>query len=59
MIKCKDCKYQQKFWHEDKRMKNGGEWVYNCEFVDDPFTGVPVWGEPEQYCSSAEADDEL
>lgn len=53
-IRCKDCKYQKKYWHEDKRMKEGGYWVYNCYFICDPLESGPVSGEPEEYCSSAE-----
>lgn len=53
-IRCKDCKHQKKYWHEDKRMKDKGYWVYNCEFIDDPFVGSPVSGLPDEYCSSAE-----
>lgn len=53
-IRCKECKHQKKYWHEDKRMKDKGYWVYDCDFIDDPFTGIPVCGQPEEYCSSAE-----
>lgn len=53
-IRCKDCKHQKKYWHEDKRMKDKGYWVYDCDFIDDPFTGVPVCGQPDEFCSSAE-----
>ena len=54
VVKCKDCKHQKKFWHEDKRMKEGGCWVYGCDFICDPFESTPVCGRPEEYCSSAE-----
>ena len=54
IIRCKDCKYQKKYWHEDKRMKDKGYWVYSCELISDPFTGVPVCGQPDEFCSSAE-----
>lgn len=53
-IRCKDCKHQTKDWHEDKRMKEGGYWVYDCDFISDPFESTPVCGQPEEYCSSAE-----
>ena len=53
-IRCKDCKHQTKDWHEDKRMKEGGYWVYGCDFIADPFVSASVSGEPEEYCSSAE-----
>ena len=54
IIRCKDCKHQKKVWHEDKRMKEKGYWVYDCEFIDDPFVGVPVCGQPDEFCSNAE-----
>lgn len=54
VIKCKDCKYQKKYWHEDNRMKERGYWIYGCELIDDSFIGTPVWGEDDQFCSSAE-----
>lgn len=54
VIKCKDCKYQKKYWHEDNRMKERGYWIYGCELIDDSFIRTPVWGEDDQFCSSAE-----
>ena len=53
-IRCKDCKHQKKYWHEDKRMKDKGYWIYGCNLIDDSFVGTPVWGEDNQFCSSAE-----
>ena len=52
-IRCKDCKHQKKCWHEDKRMKDKGYWIYGCELIDDSFVGTPVWGGDNQFCSSA------
>lgn len=54
IIRCKDCKHQKKAWHEDKRMKEKGYWIYGCNLIDDSFVGTPVWGEDNQFCSSAE-----
>lgn len=54
VIHCKDCKHQKKYWHEDRRMKDKGYWIYGCDLIDDPFIGVPVYGVPDQFCSSAE-----
>ncbi len=54
IIRCKDCKHQKKYWHEDKRMKDKGYWVYDCDFISDPFESTPVCGQPEEFCSSAE-----
>ena len=57
IIRCKDCKHQKKYWHEDKRMKDKGYWIYGCELISDSFVGTPVWGEDNQFCSSAEWRD--
>lgn len=57
VIYCKDCKYQKRVWREDKRMKENGYWVCSCKWIDDPFAGVPVWGQDNQFCSSAEEKD--
>lgn len=55
IIRCQDCKHQKKYWHEDKRMKEKGYWIYGCDLIDDSFVGTPVWGADNQFCSSAEA----
>ena len=49
-IKCQDCKYRRKFWHEDKRMKNKGYWIYSCE------NNIYMGGDDE-FCSNAERGD--
>lgn len=54
IIKCQDCKHQKKYWHEDRRMKEKGYWIYGCDLIDDSFVGTPVWGADDQFCSSAE-----
>ena len=54
IIKCQDCKHQRKIWYEDKRMKEKGYWIYRCDFTGDSYVGTPVWGEDNQFCSSAE-----
>ena len=54
IIYCKDCKHQKKWWNEDKRMKEKGYWIYGCNLIDDHFVGTPVWGQDNQFCSSAE-----
>lgn len=30
LVRCKDCKYRHKEWHQDKRNKNGGYWIVGC-----------------------------
>lgn len=54
IIYCKDCKHQKVVWYEDKRKLAGGYFVYGCKCISDPFICTPVWGLPEQFCSSAE-----
>lgn len=34
IIRCKDCKHQEKFFHEDRRRKDGGHYIYGCELAD-------------------------
>ena len=58
IIRCQDCKHQKKYWHEDRRMKEKGYWIYGCDLIDDSFVGTPVWGADNQFCSSAEAKNE-
>ena len=58
ITRCKDCKHQKKYWHEDKRMKEKGYWIYGCNLIDDSFVGTPVWGGDNQFCSSAERKGE-
>ena len=58
ITRCKDCKHQKKYWHEDKRMKEKGYWIYGCNLIDDSFVGTPVWGGDNQFCSSAKRKGE-
>ena len=54
IIRCKDCKYQVKEWRSDKRMKNGGYWVYACSNFGE-IIGYWGWGgDDDQFCSDAE-----
>jgi len=54
IIHCKECKYQTKTFHKDKRHKTGGYYIYGCKLISDPFTHTPVEGLDEQFCSAAE-----
>lgn len=54
VIHCSDCKHQTMSWHVDRRFRQGGYPVWGCDLISDSFTSSPVWGEPNQYCSSAE-----
>ena len=42
IIRCQVCKHQKKYWHEDRRMKEKGYWIYGCDLIDDSFIGTPV-----------------
>ena len=58
VIYCHECKHQKMTFHEDKRYKQGGYPIWGCDLISDSFTSNPVWGEPTQYCSSAEKREE-
>ena len=54
IIRCKDCKYQEKEWREDKRFKDNGYWVYGCKVMSD-LCGYWAWfGQDDEFCSEAE-----
>lgn len=57
IIYCKECKYQIKTFHKDKRYTAGGYYTYGCKLISDSFTHTPVEGLDEQFCSAAEAKD--
>lgn len=50
IIRCKECKYQNKFFHEDKRRKEGGYYIFGCELADD-YSHVCL---DDDFCSRAE-----
>lgn len=54
IIHCKECKYQTKTFHKDKRYAAGGYYTYRCKLISDPFTHTPVEGLDDQFCSAAE-----
>ena len=49
VVRCKDCKYQRKIWHSDKRRKDGGYTIYICDACD--YTPL---GYDTDYCSYGE-----
>lgn len=59
VVRCENCVHQQKVWHSDKRMKEGGFFMYSCELNQDPFVAHVVDGNPGEFCSEGErrADD--
>lgn len=50
IVRCKDCKYQGKVFHEDKRRKDGGYYIFLCELVD----GYSPVCFDDEFCSRAE-----
>ena len=53
IVRCKDCKHQEKFFHEDKRRKEGGYYIFGCELADG-YSHVCL---DEDFCSQAERKD--
>ena len=53
VVRCKDCKWHTKDWHEDKRRKVGGYWVIGCDNhnIAERVYGL---GEDNQFCSYGE-----
>ena len=54
VVRCKDCKHQEKTFHADKRMKNGGYYVYFCDLAED-YSHVCL---DEDFCSKGERRDD-
>ena len=54
IVRCRDCKYQCKIWHADKRMKEKGYWIYSCKRNSDPFVSHTVNGYDDEYCCYGE-----
>lgn len=52
VVRCENCTHQQKVWHDDKRMKEGGFFIYSCKLNDDPFVDHVVDGNPGEFCSA-------
>lgn len=53
VVRCKDCVHQTKFWHNDRRMKNGGYYIYGCDLVDG-YSHVCL---DDDFCSCGERMD--
>lgn len=54
IVRCKDCVHQEKFFHEDKRRKDGGHYIYGCELADG-YSHVCLDGD---FCSRGERKDD-
>ena len=50
IVRCKDCKYQEKFFHTDGSVEGGGHYVYGCELTDG-YSHVCL---DDDFCSRAE-----
>lgn len=50
IIRCKDCKHQEKFFHTDGRRKSGGYYIYGCDFAEG-YSHVCL---DDDFCSRAE-----
>ena len=50
IIRCKDCKHQEKFFHTDGRRKGGGYYIYGCDFAEE-YSHVCL---DDDFCSRAE-----
>ena len=50
IVRCKECKHQEKFFHEDKRRKEGGYYIFGCELSSE-YSHVCL---DEDFCSRAE-----
>lgn len=57
VVRCKDCKYQRRTWHEDKRFQNGGYFIVGCMRNGDPFVMHTVYGHDTDFCSYGERAD--
>ena len=57
VVRCKDCKYQRRTWHEDKRFQDGGYFIVRCTRNGDPFVMHTVDGHDTDFCSYGERAD--
>jgi hypothetical protein len=39
VVHCRDCKYQTKRWHSDKRFRHGGYYFYGCDNMENSNLG--------------------
>lgn len=50
IVRCKDCKHQEKYFHTDRRRKDGGYYIYGCELAEE-YSHVCL---DDDFCSRAE-----
>ena len=49
VVHCRDCKYQTKRWHSDKRFRHGGYYFYGCDNM-----GNSDLGQDNDFCARGE-----
>ena len=54
VIRCRDCKHQEKHFHTDGRRKGGGYYIYGCELAER-YSHVCL---DDDFCSRAERKEE-
>ena len=55
VVQCKDCKYQEKYFYADKRLKDGGRYTYGCDLADG-YSHVCL---DDDFCSRGERKDDV
>lgn len=58
IVRCRDCKHQRKQWHEDKRRKAKGYYVFWCDKNQNTEGAHSVNGEDNDFCSRGERRDD-
>ena len=53
LVRCKDCKHQEKYFYADKRLKDGGRYTYGCDLADG-YSHVCL---DDDFCSRGERKD--
>lgn len=53
VVRCKDCKHQEKYFYADKRLKDGGRYTYGCDLADG-YSHVCL---DDDFCSRGERKD--
>ena len=53
IVRCKDCKHQEKHFYADKRRKDGGMYIYGCDLADR-YSHVCL---DDDFCSRGERKD--
>ena len=54
IIRCRECEHQIQYFYEDKRIKDGGYYIYGCELPND-YSRVCF---DDDFCSRAERREE-